>query len=128
MPFHPSVSARLAGASLAALFAAPHAQTVQVAAADPARALPAIDAGDTDNVPARVHRHAELRETTADDGCVEDNLWTGIGRAHSDCGAAIVGDAEQVPAKRSACRALATAALQQDCAGATQTTLRIRND
>jgi iron complex outermembrane receptor protein len=53
LPFHPSVSARLAGASLAALFAGTaHAQTVQVAAADPVRALPAIDAGDTDAAPA----------------------------------------------------------------------------
>jgi alkanesulfonate monooxygenase len=30
---------------------------------------------------------------------VEDNLWTGIGRGRSGCGAAIVGDLDQVLAK-----------------------------
>ena len=33
------------------------------------------------------------------DGYVEANLWTGIGRARSGCGAAIVGDPDQVVAK-----------------------------
>ncbi|EJU09326.1 alkanesulfonate monooxygenase, partial [Sphingomonas sp. LH128] len=33
------------------------------------------------------------------DGFVEENLWTGIGRARSGCGAAIVGDPDQVLAK-----------------------------
>ncbi len=35
----------------------------------------------------------------------EDNLWTGIGRARSGCGAAIVGDPDQVLAKLDAYRA-----------------------
>jgi alkanesulfonate monooxygenase len=37
--------------------------------------------------------------TLANDGYVEDNLWTGIARARSGCGAAIVGDPDQVLAK-----------------------------
>lgn len=47
-----------------------------------------------------VARQAELREAAAaNDGYIEDNLWTGIGRARSGCGAAIVGDPDQVLAK-----------------------------
>lgn len=46
-----------------------------------------------------VRRQAELREAATDDGFVEDHLWTGIGRARSGCGAAIVGDPDQVRAK-----------------------------
>ena len=51
-----------------------------------------------------VRRQAELREGS-DDGYVEANLWTGIGRARSGCGAAIVGDPDQVLAKLNAYRA-----------------------
>ena len=40
-----------------------------------------------------------MREAASDDGYVEDNLWTGVGRARSGCGAAIVGDPDQVLAK-----------------------------
>jgi len=46
-----------------------------------------------------VQRQAELRASASDDGFVEDHLWTGIGRARSGCGAAIVGDPDQVLAK-----------------------------
>lgn len=46
-----------------------------------------------------VQRQAELREAAADDGFVEANLWTGVGRARSGAGAAIVGDPDQVVAK-----------------------------
>lgn len=46
-----------------------------------------------------VQRQAELRGAADGDGFVEENLWTGIGRARSGCGAAIVGDPEQVLAK-----------------------------
>ena len=49
-----------------------------------------------------VRRQAELRETAADDGYAEANLWTGIGRARSGAGAAIVGDPDQVLAKLQA--------------------------
>ncbi len=48
---------------------------------------------------AGVQRQAELRSAAGGDGFVEDNLWTGIGRARSGCGAAIVGDPDQVLAK-----------------------------
>jgi len=43
-----------------------------------------------------VSRQAEMREQADNDGFVEDHLWTGIGRARSGCGAAIVGDPDQV--------------------------------
>src|ERR1700690_354114 len=44
-------------------------------------------------------RQRELRETASKDGFAEPNLWTGIGRARSGAGAAIVGDPDQVLAK-----------------------------
>ncbi|MEL7531147.1 MAG: LLM class flavin-dependent oxidoreductase [Bacteroidota bacterium] len=46
-----------------------------------------------------VSRQAEMRNLADMEGFVEDNLWTGIGRARSGCGAAIVGDPDQVLAK-----------------------------
>jgi alkanesulfonate monooxygenase len=46
-----------------------------------------------------VSRQAELRDSSDDDGYIEDHLWTGIARARSGCGAAIVGDPDQVVAK-----------------------------
>jgi alkanesulfonate monooxygenase len=46
-----------------------------------------------------VQRQASLRESAADDGFVEEALWTGVGRARSGAGAAIVGDPDQVVAK-----------------------------
>ncbi len=46
-----------------------------------------------------VARQSELRENAADDGFVEESLWTGVGRARSGAGAAIVGDPDQVLAK-----------------------------
>lgn len=59
----------------------------------------AIRAKSLDATSAGVRRQAELREAAGDEGYVEDNLWTGIGRARSGCGAAIVGDPDQVVAK-----------------------------
>ena len=59
-----------------------------------------------DSTSAGVRRQAELRTDAANDGYVEANLWTGIGRARSGCGAAIVGDPDQVRAKLDAYRAL----------------------
>ena len=44
-------------------------------------------------------RQVELRDSADDEGYAEENLWTGIGRARSGCGAAIVGDPDQVVAK-----------------------------
>lgn len=52
-----------------------------------------------DSASAGVARQAELRESSDDDGYVERHLWTGVGRARSGAGAAIVGDPDQVLAK-----------------------------
>jgi alkanesulfonate monooxygenase len=52
-----------------------------------------------------VQRQQELRGAADGDGFVEENLWTGIGRARSGCGAAIVGNPDQVLAKLRAYQA-----------------------
>ncbi len=52
-----------------------------------------------DSASVGVQRQAALREAAPDDGYVEANLWTGVGRARSGAGAAIVGDPDQVLAK-----------------------------
>ena len=63
----------------------------------------AIRAKSLDSQSAGVRRQAELRETaSSNDGYIEEHLWTGIGRARSGCGAAIVGDPDQVLAKLKA--------------------------
>lgn len=59
-----------------------------------------------DTTSAGVSRQTELREGADDDGFAEANLWTGIGRARSGAGAAIVGDPDQVRAKLDAYRAV----------------------
>ena len=46
-----------------------------------------------------VSRQSAMREIADDEGYVEDNFWTGIGRGRSGCGGAIVGDPDQVVAK-----------------------------
>ncbi|MGK0387387.1 MAG: alkanesulfonate monooxygenase [Maribacter sp.] len=43
-----------------------------------------------------VSRQADMRNLADMEGFVEPNLWTGIGRARSGCGAAIVGNPAQV--------------------------------
>jgi alkanesulfonate monooxygenase len=58
-----------------------------------------IRARSLDSQSAGVRRQAELRESSAGDGFVEPYLWTGIGRARSGCGAAIVGTPRQVADK-----------------------------
>jgi alkanesulfonate monooxygenase len=58
-----------------------------------------IRARSLDATSAGVRRQAELRDAADDDGFVEPALWTGIGRARSGAGAAIVGDPDQVVAK-----------------------------
>jgi alkanesulfonate monooxygenase len=66
------------------------------------------ETGDTirrqslDHASVGVRRQAEIRESADDEGFVEENLWTGIGRARSGCGAAVVGDPDQVLAKLEA--------------------------
>ncbi len=66
----------------------------------------AIRAKSLDSQSAGVAAQAALRENAGDDGYAEANLWTGIGRARSGCGAAIVGDPDQVLAKLDAYRAM----------------------
>lgn len=65
----------------------------------------AIRAKSLDSTSVGVQRQAQLRAAAGDEGYVEDNLWTGIGRARSGCGAAIVGDPDQVLAKLRAYQA-----------------------
>jgi alkanesulfonate monooxygenase len=64
----------------------------------------AIRAKSLDSTSAGVQAQAALREGAGDDGYAEPNLWTGVGRARSGCGAAIVGDPDQVLAKLNAYR------------------------
>jgi alkanesulfonate monooxygenase len=59
----------------------------------------AIRAKSLDSQSAGVAAQAALRDNAGDDGYAEANLWTGVGRARSGCGAAIVGDPDQVLAK-----------------------------
>ncbi|VVS97248.1 Alkanesulfonate monooxygenase [Sphingomonas sp. EC-HK361] len=59
----------------------------------------AIRAKSLDSTSVGVAAQAALREGASDDGYAEENLWTGVGRARSGCGAAIVGDPDQVLAK-----------------------------
>lgn len=59
----------------------------------------AIRSRSLDSGSAGVARQAELRDGADDEGYAEPHLWTGIGRARSGCGAALVGDPEQVAAK-----------------------------
>lgn len=66
-----------------------------VAALDPAVGE-AIRARSLDSTSAGVRAQADLRDAADTDGYVEPHLWTGIGRARSGCGAAIVGDPQQV--------------------------------
>jgi len=65
----------------------------------------AIRAKSLDSASDGVRAQAELRERSRD-GYAEDNLWTGIGQARSGCGAAIVGDPDQVLAKLNGYRAM----------------------
>lgn len=66
----------------------------------------AIRAKSLDSTSVGVQAQAALRESAADDGYAEPHLWTGIGRARSGCGAAIVGDPDQVLAKLNDYRAM----------------------
>ena len=85
-------------------------ETEEAARAAADRLLSRLDAPTGDAIRAKsldsqsegVRRQAELRQSATDDGYAEDNLWTGIGRARSGCGAAIVGDPDQVLKKLQA--------------------------
>jgi alkanesulfonate monooxygenase len=59
----------------------------------------AIRKKSLDSSSAGVARQAELREGADDEGYADRHLWTGVGRARSGAGAAIVGDPEQVLGK-----------------------------
>lgn len=76
-----------------------------VAALDPGVGE-AIRSRSLDSTSVGVRAQATLRDAAGDDGFVEPHLWTGIGRARSGCGAAIVGDPHQVAAKLRAYQAL----------------------
>lgn len=76
-----------------------------VAALDP-EVGEAIRARSLDSLSVGVRAQASLREAADLEGFVEPYLWTGIGRARSGCGAAIVGDPEQVAAKLRGYQAL----------------------
>lgn len=43
-----------------------------------------------------VSHQARNRDVADDEGYIEPHLWTGVGRARSGCGAALVGSAEQI--------------------------------
>jgi len=45
-----------------------------------------------------VARQADMRSMADAQGYAEDHLWTGIGRARSGCGAALVGNPDQIVA------------------------------
>lgn len=62
----------------------------------------AIKGRSLDTQSAGVNRQVALREAAGDDGFAEPNLWTGIGKARSGAGAAIVGNPDQVLAKLKA--------------------------
>jgi alkanesulfonate monooxygenase len=62
----------------------------------------AIRAKSLDAASVGVSRQSDLRSDADADGYVEDNLWTGIGRARSGCGAALVGSPDQIVAKLEA--------------------------
>ena len=82
-------------------------ETEAEARADADRLLSKLDADEgaairtrsLDSGSAGVAAQAALRDNAADDGYAEPNLWTGVGRARSGCGAAIVGNPDQVLAK-----------------------------
>jgi alkanesulfonate monooxygenase len=66
----------------------------------------AIRRRSLDHASQGVRRQAEMRDAADEEGFVEDQLWTGIGRARSGCGAALVGDPDQVVAKLETYRSL----------------------
>lgn len=53
-----------------------------------------------------VSHQARSRELADEFGYIESNLWTGVGRARSGCGAALVGSTDQILSKIEAYRAM----------------------
>lgn len=66
----------------------------------------AIRSRSLDTASAGVARQANLRAGADDEGYAERHLWTGVGRARSGAGAAIVGDPDQVRATLDAYRSV----------------------
>lgn len=89
-------------------------RTTQEAHAAAAHLIAAVDEEEGNRIRSRsldsrsegVRRQAELRGSSAPDGFVEPVLWTGIGRARSGCGAALVGSPAEVTEKILAYREL----------------------
>jgi alkanesulfonate monooxygenase len=89
-------------------------ETEAEARAAAAELISHVDAAEGDRIRSRsldsgsagVARQVELRDAADDDGFVEDHLWTGVGRARSGAGAAIVGDPDQVVETIAAYRAI----------------------
>ena len=52
-----------------------------------------------DSTSLGVARQSEMRASSDLEGFVENHLWTGIGKARSGCGAALVGNPDQIVAK-----------------------------
>src|SRR5680860_1264580 len=46
-----------------------------------------------------VSKQKEMRDKATDEGYIEPNLWTGIGKGRSGCGAALVGNPDQIVEK-----------------------------
>jgi alkanesulfonate monooxygenase len=59
----------------------------------------AIRGKSLDAASVGVQHQADLRGSADDDGYAASNLWTGIGRARSGAGAALVGDPDQIAAR-----------------------------
>jgi alkanesulfonate monooxygenase len=57
-----------------------------------------------DSTSLGVARQARNRELADMEGFIEPHLWTGVGRARSGCGAALVGSADQVLSELEAYR------------------------
>lgn len=49
-----------------------------------------------DSTSLGVAHQSDARDAADDDGYTEQHLWTGVGRARSGCGAALVGSADQI--------------------------------
>lgn len=58
-----------------------------------------------------VSHQAKNREIADNNGYIEPNLWTGVGRARSGCGAALVGSTDQVLSKLEAYQKMGIRAL-----------------
>ena len=63
------------------------------------RLHPRVQLRKIDATSMGVALQAEQRKAATDEGYSEPHLWTGVGRARSGCGAALVGSVDQVMSK-----------------------------